>query len=46
MKHLIRNKLIKKIMITKDELKQYFNNKKIIKKSDYIKYLKEKNKNQ
>ena len=46
MKDLIRNKLIKKIMITKDELKQYFNNKQIIKKAEKIEKLKEKNKNQ
>ena len=45
MKDYSNNKIIKKIMIKKDELKQYFNNKKIIKKSEYIKYLKEKNKN-
>ena len=45
MKDFSNNKIIKKIMIKKDELKQYFNNKKIIKKSEYIKYLKEKNKN-
>ncbi len=43
MKDLINNKIIKKIIITKNELKQHFNNKKIIKKSDYIKYLKNKN---
>ncbi len=45
MKDFSNNKIIKKIMIKKDELKQYFNNKKIIKKSEYIKYLKEKDKN-
>ncbi len=45
MKDYSNNKIIKKIMIKKDELKQYFNNKKIIKKSEYIKYLKEKDKN-
>lgn len=45
MKDFSNNKIVKKIIIKKDELKQYFNNKKIIKKSEYIKYLKEKDKN-
>ena len=45
MKDYSNNKIIKKIMIKKEELKQYINNKKRIKKSEYIKYLKEKDKN-
>ncbi len=43
MKDLISNKTMKEIIITKRELQKYFDNKKIIKKSEYVEYLKNKN---
>ena len=43
MNNVISNESIKKLIITKEEYKKYFNEKKIISQEEYRIYLKEKN---